>query len=403
MKKIVVVLLMVISTIIFSTTILIYSENVIIVEKCEVKGTKEITYPEGLRVMDVLHADEWFIVPGKRESWYEIMKNKKVKIVKELDGLEGEVISLDPLVLKAENKAYLWNKIDKRWYIFEYETPVSTPDTLVVKAEKTVEILYTTKGSWNVVYDMWEDGYFTARVTLPAIPVDEGNVFLISGFFKKRDIREIFTVKRSAFIEEKEKGIEEPMEIEETKVYSLGCLKGLSKGLGVSFGAGEIKKIENIYGFSFPVSSGSFGYRKTSFNKVARNTKENGLGFPIPSGVVRFHKKIDNQDVIVSLGYVKDVPVGGDIVFSLGDSWDVRIKGELLKYEKYKTYAERMWKITIMNTKKEPVKVRIVVLGESLKLLNSSIECEKKADQLVFNLVVKPGEAYFDFKVQSRW
>ncbi len=401
MKKIA-LLLMILPTMMFSTAVLIYTENVIIVEKHDVEGTKEITYPEELQVMDVLNADEWFVVSGKRESWYDVMKNKKVKIVEELDGLEGEVVSLNPLVLKKENDTYLWDEKDKRWYIFEYETPRSTPDTLVVKSNKPIEVLYTMKGSWSVVYDIWEDGNFTAKALLPVIPVDEGNVFLISGFFEKKGVREVLMME-SAAAPMREKRIEEPVEVEETKVYPLGYLKGLSKGLRVSFGSGRIKKIESIYSFSFPVNSGSFDYVKMNFSKVAKNTKENGLGFPIPSGTVRFHKKIDDNDIIVSAGYVKDTPVGGEFRLSLGSSWDVRIKGELLKSERYKTYVERTWRVTIMNTKKESVKVRVVVLGESLKLLSSSIECEEKADRLVFELVAQPGEFSFDFEVRSRW
>ena len=394
-------LLITLSTVLFSTTILIYNGNVIVVDRYEVEGTKEITCSEGLQVMDVLHADEWYAIPGKKESWYDVMKNKKVKIVEELDGLEGEVVSLNPLVLKRENEAYLWNEKDKRWYIFEYETPGSTPDTLVVKSKKPVEVLYTTKGSWSVVYDIWEDGSFTAKALLPVIPVDEGNVFLISGFFERKKVEEVLMMKSAAPM--REKGIEEPVEVEETKVYPLGHLKGLSKGLRVSFGSGKIKKMESIYSFSFPVNSGSFDYEKMNFSKVAENTEENGLGFPIPAGTVRFHKKIDDSDAIVNLGYVKDVPVRGEMILSLGSSWDVRVKGELLKSERYRTYTERTWKVTIMNAKKEPVKVRVVVRGESLKLLSSTMKCEERADRLVFEFIVQPGEFSFDFEARNRW
>lgn len=394
-------LLITLSTVLFSTTILIYSGNVIVVDRYEVEGTKEITCSEGLQVMDVLHADEWYVIPGKKESWYDVMKNKKVKIVEELDGLEGEVVSLNPLVLKKENEAYLWDEKDKRWYIFEYETPGSTPDILVVKSKKPVEVLYTTKGSWSVVYDIWEDGSFTAKALLPVIPVDEGNVFLISGFFERKKVEEVLMMKSAAPM--REKGIEEPVEVEETKVYPLGHLKGLSKGLRVSFGSGKIKKMESIYSFSFPVNSGSFDYEKMNFSKVAENTEENGLGFPIPAGTVRFHKKIDDSDAIVNLGYVKDVPVRGEMILSLGSSWDVRVKGELLKSERYRTYTERTWKVTIMNAKKEPVKVRVVVRGESLKLLSSTMKCEERADRLVFEFMVQPGEFSFDFEARNRW
>ncbi|MCD6267737.1 MAG: hypothetical protein J7J14_04925 [Thermotogaceae bacterium] len=394
-------LLITLSTVLFSTTILIYSENVIVVDRYEVEGTKEITCSEGLQVMDVLHADEWYVIPGKKESWYDVMKNKKVKIVEELDGLEGEVVSLNPLVLKKENEAYLWDEKDKRWYIFEYETPGSTPDILVVKSKKPVEVLYTTKGSWSVVYDIWEDGSFTAKALLPVIPADEGNVFLISGFFERKKVEEVLMMKSAAPM--REKRIEEPVEVEETKVYPLGHLKGLSKGLRVSFGSGKIKKMESIYSFSFPVNSGSFDYEKMNFSKVAENTEENGLGFPIPAGTVRFHKKIDDSDAIVNLGYVKDVPVRGEMILSLGSSWDVRVKGELLKSERYRTYTERTWKVTIMNAKKEPVKVRVVVRGESLKLLSSTMKCEERADRLVFEFMVQPGEFSFDFEARNRW
>jgi len=74
-----------------------------------------------------------------------------------------------------------------------------------------------------------------------------------------------------------------------------------------------------------------------------------------------------------------------------------------LKSERYRTYTERTWKVTIMNAKKEPVKVRVVVLGESLKLLSSTIKCKERADRLVFELVVQPGEFSFDFEARNRW
>ena len=394
-------LLITFSTFLFSTTILIYNEKTIVMERYDVDGVKEIVYPEGLQVMDVLKAEEWFVIPGEQEDWYTVMKDRKVRIVNELDELEGEVVSLTPFVLKKENRAYLWDEGNKRWYIFEYETPRSTPDTLVVKSRGPVEVLYTTKGSWEVVYDIWETGDFTAKAILPPIPVDEGNVFLISGFFERKKVEEIQMMRVAAPV--KEEGVKAPVEVEETKVYPLGHLEGLSKGLKTSFGSGKIKGMENVYSYAFPVSARSFDYTKMNFTKVVKNVEENGLGFPIPEGTVRFHKEINGADVIVGLGYVKDVPVGGELVFFLGSSWDVRIKGELLKSEKYKTYTERTWRITVMNTKKIPVRAKIAVLGESLKLLSSSVECEERADMLTFELTVQPGEFSFDFEVRSRW
>ena len=143
---------------------------------------------------------------------------------------------------------------------------------------------------------------------------------------------------------------------------------------------------------------------KIKFN----NEEKEGLGMPLPKGVVRVYKQ-DNDGQLQFLGEdnIDHTPKDEEVEVSVGNAFD--IKGERTQTE----YAEiskglirQSFKITLKNHKSEAVKVIVKEnVGTSSKVTNSSDKYEQKSvTEIEFTVDVPAnGEKVVTYTVENRY
>jgi len=143
-------------------------------------------------------------------------------------------------------------------------------------------------------------------------------------------------------------------------------------------------------------NSGYTGSTSTN-NKVAvvvefENTKENGLGIPMPKGKVRVYKTDGESNEFVGEDMIDHTPNKEKISLKIGDAFDILADLVQTEYKKISDKViESSYEITIKNRKKEDVVVDVERnLGLNWEILDSSISYKKKdAQTIVFQVPVK--------------
>jgi len=139
-----------------------------------------------------------------------------------------------------------------------------------------------------------------------------------------------------------------------------------------------------------------------------KNAKENGLGQPLPAGVVRVYKAdATGAQQFVGEDRIDHTPKDEAVRIKLGDAFDVVAER---KQTDYKAVARRVfeyaYEIRIRNHKEEAVTVIVnEPIGGDWTILNSSFPAEKTAAFAArFNVpVAKDGEAVLSYRVQVRY
>lgn len=94
-----------------------------------------------------------------------------------------------------------------------------------------------------------------------------------------------------------------------------------------------------------------------------RNTRENGLGLPLPKGRTRFYRQDDADGSIEFTGEntVDHTPEGETVRIYTGDAFDIvgERKRTDYKLERSDAQLEESFEIKVRNRKKEPVEVRV--------------------------------------------
>jgi len=139
-----------------------------------------------------------------------------------------------------------------------------------------------------------------------------------------------------------------------------------------------------------------------------KNAKENGLGLPLPAGVVRVYKAdATGSQQFVGEDRIDHTPKDEAVRIKLGDAFDVVAER---KQTEYKAIARRVfeyaYEIRIRNHKDEAVTVIVnEPIGGDWSILNSSFPAEKTAAFAArFNVpVAKDGEAVLSYRVQVKY
>ncbi len=139
-----------------------------------------------------------------------------------------------------------------------------------------------------------------------------------------------------------------------------------------------------------------------------KNAKENGLGQPLPAGVVRVYKAdAGGSQQFVGEDRIDHTPKDEAVRIKLGDAFDVVAER---KQTDYKAIARRVfeyaYEIRIRNHKDEAVTVVVnEPIGGDWTITNSSFPAEKTtAFAARFNVpVAKDGEAVLSYRVQVRF
>ncbi|MGE4299783.1 MAG: DUF4139 domain-containing protein [Desulfovibrionaceae bacterium] len=91
------------------------------------------------------------------------------------------------------------------------------------------------------------------------------------------------------------------------------------------------------------------------------NTTKNGLGLPLPKGIVRaYGLAADGQPLLIGEDDMDHTPVDGAITLNLGTSFDLGVERTLAAYDHPgKNVVEYTWEITLKNGGKAPRTVRL--------------------------------------------
>ncbi len=180
----------------------------------------------------------------------------------------------------------------------------------------------------------------------------------------------------------------------------------------------EGKDIKTVKEFTVAGNSSYFfqDYRSGD-NKVPvnvsvsfKNSKENNLGMPLPSGIMRLYKA-DNSESLQFIGEdnIEHTPKDENIHLKIGEAFDIVAERKQTDFRVVsRNVYESSWEVTLRNHKKEDVTVAVI---ESLasygqwRVLSSSIPFEKQdVSTIKFNVAVpKDGEVTLTYQIQVKY
>ena len=139
-----------------------------------------------------------------------------------------------------------------------------------------------------------------------------------------------------------------------------------------------------------------------------KNAKENGLGQPLPAGIVRVYKADDTgAHQFIGENNIDHTPKDERVKIKLGDAFDVVAER---KQTDYKAISRRVfeyaYEIRIRNHKEEAVSVVVnEPIGGEWEMVSSSFPAEKTAAFAArFNVpVAKDGEAVLSYRVRVKF
>jgi hypothetical protein len=167
-------------------------------------------------------------------------------------------------------------------------------------------------------------------------------------------------------------------------------------------------------GYYQPLDSPEYG--TSSSKKVMvmiefENGEEQGLGIPLPKGIIRvFKKDVDGSSLLVGEDSIDHTPKDEQIRLYVGDAFD--IVGERVQTDFRVDYdddwMEESFEITLRNHKDEAVEVRVVehmFRWSEWKILEESHEHEKLDSQTIeFRVPVEAdGETVVTYTVRYEW
>src|SRR6266404_5082009 len=139
-----------------------------------------------------------------------------------------------------------------------------------------------------------------------------------------------------------------------------------------------------------------------------RNSQQNKLGMPLPSGTVRLYKKDDkgNQQFIGE-DKIDHTPKDEDVRVKVGDAFDVVAERKQTDYKVIaRNVYEYAYEIKIRNHKDSPVTIVVnEPIGGDWEMISSTFEAKKTAAFAAqFNVpVAKDGEATLSYRVRVRY
>lgn len=160
-------------------------------------------------------------------------------------------------------------------------------------------------------------------------------------------------------------------------------------------------------------SQEAFGTESTTKVAVMRefkNTKENGLGIPLPKGKLRFYRSNGTQLEFTGENTIDHTPVDETVRIITGNAFDLvgERKRTSFSVENNNHWAAETFEITLRNHKKEPVVIRVV--EHLYRWVNWAISdnsdpfVKNNAQEIEFRIQLKPDEEKkVSYKVVYSW
>ncbi|PTX96845.1 hypothetical protein DB345_06590 [Spartobacteria bacterium LR76] len=143
---------------------------------------------------------------------------------------------------------------------------------------------------------------------------------------------------------------------------------------------------------------GSESSSKVSVMREFKNTKENGLGIPLPKGRVRFYRADGKQLEFTGENQIDHTPKDETVRVYTGDAFDLvgERKRTSFKVDNSNDWANESFEITLRNRKTEPVAIRVVehlLRWRNWEITDKSTTYKKlNSDEIEFLVELKPDE-----------
>jgi hypothetical protein len=143
---------------------------------------------------------------------------------------------------------------------------------------------------------------------------------------------------------------------------------------------------------------GSDSNSRVSVMREFKNTKENGLGIPLPKGNVRFYRADGKQLEFTGENTIDHTPKDETVRIYTGDAFDLvgERKRTNFKVDTSNKWADESFEITVRNRKTEPVTIRVVehlLRWNNWDITDKSMPFKKlNSDEIEFLVELKPDE-----------
>lgn len=136
-----------------------------------------------------------------------------------------------------------------------------------------------------------------------------------------------------------------------------------------------------------------------------KNSKDNGLGMPLPAGIMRLYKRDnDGSSQFIGEDRVDHTPKDEEVKLKIGEAFDVVAKRVQMDFKRLtKTLYESEWEITLRNHKEKEVSVGLVepLFGNWEVLSKSHPYTKVDAHTIRFDVKVpKDGEVKVTYRVR---
>jgi hypothetical protein len=122
------------------------------------------------------------------------------------------------------------------------------------------------------------------------------------------------------------------------------------------------------------------------------NTKENGLGIPLPKGKIRIYKTDGESNEFIGEDLIDHTPNKEKIKLKIGNAFDVLAEESQTDHKKISSKVyEDTYQITLKNRKQEDITIEVERnLGLNWEIINSSLKYIKKnAQTIIFEVPVQ--------------
>jgi hypothetical protein len=219
-------------------------------------------------------------------------------------------------------------------------------------------------------------------------------------------------VQEKAFDEYHMYTLQRPVTLHDNEMKQVEFLRGTgvhSQRIYVYDGA------EIPYGYNYDVR-GDVNYGTQSNKKIwvmqeFKNTKENGLGIPLPKGRLRFYRRDDDGRLeFIGENEIDHTPADETVRVYTGNTFDVvgERKRTTFHVDSSRDYFDESFEVRVRNHKKEPITVRVVehlYRWTNWQITDANHKYNKKDAQTIeFPVTIAAnGEAIVNYSVHYSW
>lgn len=341
-----------------------------------------------------------------------ILHNKEEKIKDEYrllsvkDGMVLEKIDTKEIIINPEGEIIL----------------PKLPGELIVKPAliwkirptdaKSIKVSYITKGfSWTANYVLTlskKDFVLCGWVNIEnnsGTTYENARLKLIAGEVKRieDDEEDITYIKESrCYCEDSSSNFSEES-FSDYHMYSLKENTTLKNNKSKQINFVNVEKIKYLKYYDF----GRYE-NKAKIILVFKNDSKNGLGFPIPKGIIKVYEEDVKDGNLEFIGEdtISHTPKDETVSLYIGEAFDVVCERLRIDYKKIDGYDYEEYELKIRNHKKEEIiaKINHYIYGDWEMVSSSETYLIKNSNEIVFKEYVKPNKEMiikFKYKINK--